>query len=71
MNDLQKQFEEETGLKSHESVTDGVHIIGIDVVAEEYVKWLESQLTWRSVDSGDMPETQPLHASDCFFAGHK
>ena len=50
MNDLQKQFEEETGLKSHGSVTDGVHIVGIDVIAPEYISWLEDQLTWRSIE---------------------
>jgi len=50
MNDLQKRFEEETeGIILPES-----HWCYNNIFNNPYVKWLESQLTWRKVE--ELPE---------------
>jgi len=51
MNDLHKRFEEETGNQVYDTP------IGVLKHNYDYVKWLENQLIWRSVEDG-LPEKQ-------------
>lgn len=37
-------YEQETGKPSTRTVTDGVHIVGVEVWHYEYVKWLEERV---------------------------
>lgn len=40
--ELEEEFESETGEPAKVVVTDGVHVVGIRVYSEKYVRWLES-----------------------------
>ena len=44
MTNLQKEFEKETNLKSKIIITDGVHVVGIEIYNPKYIEWLEKQI---------------------------
>ncbi len=53
---LSKEFEDKTGLKSRGTITDGVHVVGIEVWSDEFINWLVEGINISESRIADAPK---------------